>query len=97
MCPSHESIALPLDALADFEGRAESQVMLVAVAPDSTVVRWDDRGIPQSREYTVRAARPRRSRCPNFPRSWVEVPAELLDVLAEAEQDGMPTTIPATP
>jgi hypothetical protein len=47
------SIALPLDALADFESRDDSPVVLEAAAPDRTVVRWDDRGIPQSREYDI--------------------------------------------
>ena len=50
-----EAIALPLDALADLEGRDDSPVVLEAVAPDRTVVRWADRGIPQAREYAVPA------------------------------------------
>ena len=47
------SVAIPLDALADFEGSSDSPVVLEAAAPDRTVVRWDDRAIPQSREYDV--------------------------------------------
>ena len=47
------SIALPLDALADFEGKDDVAVILEAAAPGRTVVRWEDRGIPQTREYAV--------------------------------------------
>ena len=35
------------------EGRDESAVELEQAAPGRTVVRWSDRGIPQSREYAV--------------------------------------------
>jgi hypothetical protein len=50
-----EAIALPLEALADVEGRAETSVVLEAAAPGRTVARWEDRGIPQAREYAVPA------------------------------------------
>ena len=43
-----ESIALPLDALADCEGRDDTPVVLEASAPGRTVVRWEDRDIPQT-------------------------------------------------
>src|SRR5690242_3870601 len=46
-------LALPLDALADFEGNDDSPVVLEAVAPERTIARWHDRGIPQAREYAV--------------------------------------------
>ena len=48
-----EAIALPLDALAECEGRDCSPVVLEAIAPDRTIVRWEDRGIPQTREFAV--------------------------------------------
>src|SRR4051812_21534318 len=35
-----EEVALPLDALAELEGRDDSDVVLEAAAPDRTVVRW---------------------------------------------------------
>src|SRR5262245_17114748 len=41
-----ESIALPLETLADVEGRDESPVVLEAAAPGVTVARWEDRGVP---------------------------------------------------
>src|SRR4051812_32588687 len=37
-----ESIAMPLDALADVEGKDDTAVVLVALAPLRTVARWDD-------------------------------------------------------
>ena len=78
-----DSIALPLDALADIEGRDESPVTLEAAAPDRTVVHWTDRGIPQTRDYTVPAL-DALAPFPDLPRSWTELPAGLLDALAEA-------------
>jgi hypothetical protein len=81
-----ETIALPLDALADFEGRSDSPVVLEAAAPDRTLVRWEDRGIPQSREYPIPAlALPE---LPELPGSWVDIPGTLLDALAEAGKTG---------
>ncbi len=79
-----EVIALPLDSLADVEGKDETSVALEAAASNRTVVRWDDRGIPQSREYPV----PEASSLPPFPdpppAAFEACPAGLLDALAEA-------------
>ncbi|MDR3623064.1 MAG: hypothetical protein P4L85_27170 [Paludisphaera borealis] len=82
---SHESIALPLDALAEFEGRDDSPVTLETLAPDRTCVRWTDRGVPQSRAYAVQsldAIEP----SPEPPTSWATIPAEILKTLAEASE-----------
>ena len=84
------SIAIPLDALADFEGPAESPVVLESVAPDRTVVRWDDRGIPQSREYDVITPVDRLEPMPALPATWASNPGELLEALAEATETGIP-------
>jgi hypothetical protein len=86
---ANETIALPLDAPADFEGRAETPVVLEAVEPDRTVVRWDDHGIPESREYAIPALATRAA-LPDLPTSWAEMPGALLDALAEA---GRTTTV----
>ncbi len=78
-----EMIALPLDALADFEGKDDVAVILEAPTPGRTVVRWGDRGIPQSREYAI----PEVSCLPAFPEPpevFETCPAGLLDALAEA-------------
>jgi hypothetical protein len=79
------TVTLPLDALADFEGRAESPVTLVAETPDRTVVRWGDHGIPLSREFDVPAF-DQEGNFPDCPRSWTDLPEGLLDALAEASR-----------
>ena len=81
--PSSGPAVLPLDALAEVEGRDDSIVALDPVAPDRTVVRWSDRGIPQVHEYTVPTS-DEIAAFPDGPATWSEVPAELLTALAEA-------------
>ncbi|WP_435011924.1 hypothetical protein P12x_006158 (plasmid) [Tundrisphaera lichenicola] len=81
--PSGGSVALPLEALAEFEGRDEATVALDPASPERTVARWSDRGIPQFREYPALAS-DGLGPFPESPRSWVEAPACLLDALAEA-------------
>ena len=46
-----DSVTLPLEALADFEGRDENPVVLESAGPGMVVARWQDRDIPRSREY----------------------------------------------
>ena len=46
-----DSIALPGAALDDFEGDKGGLVTLENVASDSVRARWDDRGVPQVRDY----------------------------------------------
>jgi hypothetical protein len=77
------AVALPLDALADLEGRDETTVTLEAAAPDRTVARWHDRGIPQSREFEV-VPLERLTPFPELPDQCSDAPAGLLDALAEA-------------
>jgi hypothetical protein len=78
-----EAVALPLDALADFEGRDDSPVELEAVAADRTVARWSDRGIPQTREYEV-VPIDGLTPFPDPPAEWSDAPPGFLDALAEA-------------
>ena len=42
-----DSVPVPLEALADVEGRDDSPVEIESLEPDRTVVRWRDRGIPR--------------------------------------------------
>ncbi len=83
------SLAIPLDDLADFEGSKDSPVVLEAAAPDRTVVRWEDRAIPQCREYDVTPV-DRVDQVPELPATWASNPAELLTALAEATETGIP-------
>ena len=75
------SIALPLDALAELEGRDESIVNLDASAFDRVVARWTDRGVPRSREYVVGDRPPP---FPDPPSRFDPCPVGLLDALASA-------------
>jgi hypothetical protein len=84
-----ETVAIPLDAPADFEGSADAPVVLEAVAPDRTAVRWQDRGIPQAREYDVIPA-DRTGEMPELPTCWASGPPELLAALAEATETSTP-------
>ena len=82
------TLAIRLDALADFEGAADTPVTVEAAAPDRTVVRWDDRGIPQRREYDLVTPVDRLAGMPAMPASWASAPRELLAALAEATETG---------
>ena len=75
-------VALPLDALAEIEGRDETSVVLEATAPERTAARWVDRGIPQTREFTVPAL-DTPGPLPALPTVWSDVSIGLLDALAE--------------
>jgi hypothetical protein len=79
----HETLALPLDALADFAAAKESTVALEAATSLSTVACWDDHGIPQTRTYTVPdvATLPA---LPHPPDYFVAAPPGLLAALKEA-------------
>src|SRR5262249_26405737 len=59
-------------------------------APDRTVARWQDRGIPQSREYSLVTPVDRVEPMPGLPAAWVSNPAGLLDALAEATETTTP-------
>jgi hypothetical protein len=78
-----EAVALPLDTLGELEVREVTPVELEAVAPDRTVARWADSGIPQTREYEVILV-DRLAPFPDLPAEWSDAPPGLLDTLAEA-------------
>jgi hypothetical protein len=80
-----DSIAVPLDALADVEGRDDSPVVFDAVEPDKIVVRWQDRGIPRSKQLDVMAL----GYIGPFPATaadWTPVSADLLTALEQASK-----------
>jgi hypothetical protein len=80
------NIAIPLDAMADFEGRENSLVILEAAAPDRMIVRWEDRGIPQTREYDLVTPVDQIDAVPELPATWRANLGELLDALAQANE-----------
>ncbi len=78
-----EPLCIPLDALADLEGSEDSPIVLEASSPTQTRARWEDRGIPQVKEYTV----PEPASLPPFPEppaTFSSGPAPSLQDLAEA-------------
>jgi hypothetical protein len=79
------AVAIPLDALADFEGPGDTPVVLEPVDPGRTAGRWQDRGIPQAREYDVTPVEST-GEMPELPPSWAAGPPELLAALAEATE-----------
>jgi hypothetical protein len=78
-----ETIPVPLDALAELEGRDDSPITLEAAGPDRTIARWSDRGVPQSRTYDVPVIGSVVA-MPTPPETWSPAPKGLLGALAEA-------------
>jgi hypothetical protein len=82
------TFAIPLDALAEFEGRDDIPVVIEAATTERTVVRWADHGIPQSRESDVTPPDSLEA-FPQSPRTWEPSTPGLLDALAEATRMGV--------
>ena len=78
-----ESIPIPLEALADVEGRDDSPVMVESPEPDRIVIRWQDRGIPQTREYPIELVG-QVAPFPKAPTVWTKISADVLMALADA-------------
>jgi hypothetical protein len=84
-CPRADAgaVAVPLEALADFEGRDETPVALEPAGPGRVSARWADRGVPASRAYEA----PDVDSLPEMPappEPRHESTPLLLDALAEA-------------
>jgi hypothetical protein len=84
-CPRADSgaLAIPLEALADFEGRDETPVALEPAGPGRVSARWADRGVPASRTYDAPDADSLPG-MPEAPEPWHESTPGLLDALAGA-------------
>ena len=84
-CPQgvQPPLCLPLDALTDLEGSEDAPIVLEAAGANQVTARWEDRGIPQVKEFPVTefASLPP---FPGLPDSWESCPAGTLDMLAEA-------------
>jgi hypothetical protein len=77
-----DSLPVPLEALAEVEGRDDSPVVLESLEPDKTVIRWKDHGIPQTREHPVTPFR-KIEPFPETPAGWISMSADVLAALAE--------------
>ncbi len=73
-----ETILVPLDVLAEVEGRDDTPVVFEAAELGRTFVRWQDRGIPQAREHTIRAP-DGLPPFPDLPARFESVSSGLLD------------------
>ena len=84
-CPQgvQPPLCLPLDALTDLEGSEDAPIVLEASGANQVAARWEDRGIPQVREFPVTEFA-RLPPFPGLPDSWEPCPAGTLDMLAEA-------------
>jgi len=80
-----DSIPVPLDVLGDIEGRDDSPAVFEAAEPDTTIIRWHDRGIPQVREFPVTPFG-NITPFPETPTTWTQAPADLLPALAQASE-----------
>lgn len=79
-----DTIVLPLDTFADFEGRNDGLVA-VEVSGAVTQARWDDSGIPQVKEYEAEG----KTKLANFPSKSDSLTANdpaLLKALADASE-----------
>ena len=80
-----DSIPVPLDVLAEIEGRDDSPVVFESAEPDRTVIRWQDHGIPQVRECPVTPFG-KIAPFPETPTALDQAPADVLAALAEASE-----------
>jgi hypothetical protein len=92
-----EAITLPGEALEDFEGRKEQDLIsLERTGADAVLARWEDGGVPQAREYA--APDPERlAPFPEEPRRLSPIDAGVLKALDDAAQtaarDGVRFTV----
>jgi hypothetical protein len=78
------TVALPLEAFADFEGRGEALVTLEAKADGKvTAATWEDAGVPQAKEYEAPDLT-KLPTCPPSPASFTANDPGLLGALTEA-------------
>lgn len=80
-----ETVTLPLDALASFEGRGQDLVQLDADERGQPRARWDEGGVPQIKVYEPPDRNPPLA-FPERPTTWTAQPADLWSALAEAAE-----------
>ncbi len=86
------TIALPLEALADCEGRGDALATLATSAAGKVTACWQDAGVPQAKEYDA----PDLAKLPENPPSPVSFTANdpgLLAALTEAVRTATPEPI----
>ena len=79
-----EEVALPAEALGDFESRKDASVRF-QVSKNQVIASWQDKAVPQVKQYL--AAEPNRiPKMPALPPSMQRQPVELLKALADASE-----------
>lgn len=76
-------LALPLSALASFEGRGDGLVVLEAVGPFKLRASWSDRGVARAAEFDTASAEGARP-APQPADNAIAMPGGFLTALAEA-------------
>jgi hypothetical protein len=76
-------LALPGDALRDWEGRGDAPVRLGPAGPGRASARWDDAGVPRAAEYDL-IGPDKLPPPPPEPVGWLPAGPGLLDALYEA-------------
>jgi hypothetical protein len=78
-----EQISVPLEALADCEGRKDEPVELESAGNEQVILRWRDRTVPQLVQYE--AAKPTdTAEFPRLPEQFAENPPGLVKALEDA-------------
>jgi hypothetical protein len=79
---SPETVRISVAALDDFAGLKATPVILESTAPNTVQARWDDGGVPQLKDYSMKDDQP----LPEFPATgeWTTQEPRLLNALAEA-------------
>jgi hypothetical protein len=86
-----ETLAIPLQALADFEGRSDAVVTLEQLG-SSILARWDDRGVPREMEYDWQHPSDLQT-FPDVPESTTTNEPGFLKALADATQSAAQVAI----
>jgi hypothetical protein len=81
-CPGLDArVVVPLEALADCEGKDDSPVMIDRLSDTKTELRWTQNGVPQVRTYDAPEVK---IAFPEPPDSWTTNSLGLLDALDDA-------------
>jgi hypothetical protein len=82
-------LTLPVQALADWEGKTDTLVTLESRRGGPVVARWDDGGVPQTATYDA-GQRDRSPPFPDLPTQFVANAPGLLQALHEAMSTAQP-------
>ncbi len=79
-----EDLSLPMEFLADVEGRSPDAITLESQASGKVLASWTDRGIPQMIQYEAPRDHNTSGTIPPLPKIFESNPPELLTALQDA-------------